>query len=63
MKEYRLGEWVDLESENVKPLEKTPIQGIARDIYIIRCWVQFFGITSVVVGVFWFFIWLLVFYM
>ena len=63
MKEYRLGEWVDLETTNAKSLEKTPIHGIARDIYIIRCWVQFFGITSAVVGVLWFLIWLIIFYM
>ncbi len=63
MKEYRLGEWVDLESENAESLEKTPIQRIAMDIYIIRCWVQFFGIASVAVGVLWFLIWLIIFYM
>lgn len=45
MKEYRLGEWVD--DENPKEEAKPPIQRIAKDISIIRAWVQFFGIITV----------------
>lgn len=46
MKEYRLGEWVD--DGEPKEKEKSPIQRIADDISIIRAWVRFFSIITII---------------